>query len=375
MTGHIFIYGGIGRDKGEISFENVKEQINQAKASEDLVVHLISPGGDVFEGESIYNALRNSGKKITTHLEGTVASIATLIAAAGDKMVMNKTARFMIHNPKIQGFGQMADSRDLRHVANQLDKIKELLISVYDNKTKLGKEKLWELYDNETWLTADEAQQMGFVDETQDAIKAVAKININHIMETKEKGLWTKIQNLFSMTKFKNEFTETLTDNRVVIVMSEDEDWTGKQVILEDGSALEDGTFTLQSGKTITVAGGAITEVGTPAPEDNTNEMDEKIKQLEAQLAEAKAAKESEAQARILAEGEATKAKAETLKIQNRVTTIEKDFIKLQQEMQKTIGDVTPPGKGPVIKNADEEEYYDPMGEDFIKTLKARNLR
>lgn len=375
MTGHIFIYGGIGREKGEISFDNVKEQITQAKAAEDLTVHLISPGGDVFEGEAIYNALRNTGKKITTHLEGTVASIATLIAAAGDTMVMNKTARFMIHNPKIQGFGQMADSRDLRHVANQLDQIKELLISVYDRKTKLGKEKLWELYDNETWLTADEAQKMGFVDDTQDAIKAVATININHIMEAKDKGLWAKIQNLFSMTKFKNEFTETLEDGRVVVVLSDDEDWTNKQVVLETGEALEDGTFKLKSGKSIVVAGGVITGTEATPPQDNTNEMDEKIKQLEAQLAEAKAAKDSEAQARLAAEGEVAKAKAETLKIQNRVTTIEKDFIKLQEATLQTVGDKNPPaGKGPVIKNLNQQQQIDPMGEFALKYYRNRNI-
>lgn len=373
MMGHVFIYRGIGTEKDEVSAQSVISQLSPE--AETITLHFHTPGGDVFEGFHMYNGIQNfkanTGKKIIGIVEGVCASIGTLVLGACDEIIMNTTSQMMIHNPFTETKG---DANKLRGVADHLDKIKHLLIDVYKKKTGLSEEKLWDLYDKETWLNANEAMKMGFVDDVQDAVKAVAKINLENFMEKKE-GLWTTIKNLLSLSKFKNEFTETLTDNRVVIVMSEDEDWTGKQVILEDGSPLEDGTFTLQSGKTITVAAGAITEVGTPAPEDNTNEMDEKIKQLEAQLAEAKAAKESESQARALAEGEATKAKAETLKIQNRVTTIEKDFIKLQQEMQKTIGDPTPPGKGPVIKNADEEEYYDPMGEDFIKTLKARNLR
>ena len=118
MAGHIFIYGGIGLDQREheISADNVRQQINENKSESELIVHLISPGGDVFEGEAIYNALKNSGKKITTHIEGTCASIATLIAAAGSNIIMNKTARFMIHNPKISNMQTAADSRDLRHV-------------------------------------------------------------------------------------------------------------------------------------------------------------------------------------------------------------------------------------------------------------------
>ena len=116
----------------------------------------------------------------------------------------------------------------------------------------MTKEKLWALYDNETWLTADEAKAMGFVDEVVDAIKAVAKVDLKHY-KMKDQNLWTKIQNLFSLKKFKNEFTETLADGRVIIVMSDDEDWTGKQVIYEDGTPLEPGEYPLADGKVITV--------------------------------------------------------------------------------------------------------------------------
>jgi ATP-dependent protease ClpP protease subunit len=375
MAGDIFIYGGIGTERGEISSENVRAQIEQNKGAEELVLHIISPGGDVFEGESIYNALKNTGKKITTHIEGTCASIATLIAGAGDRIVMNKTARFMIHNPKVSGMASAADSRMLRSVAEQLDQIKGLLINVWDKKTSIGKEKLWELYDNETWLTAEQAEQMGFIDESVDAIKAVAKVDFTKFqtnMENKNvvSGLIKRITNAL---KFKNEMTETLEDGRVVVVMSEDGDFAGKQVIFEDGSPVPAGEHKLASGKTLVVDGAStITEVKEAEPVDNSKveqdmEKDKEIENLKAQLAEAQA-KAQEAVAQV------TTAKAETLKFQNKVTSIEKDFLALKEEALKTVGEKVEVGSGPVFKNTGSVQDFDPMGEEARKFYKNRNL-
>lgn len=371
MTGDIFIYGGIGTGPGEVSFENVKAQIAQNKDAESLILHIISPGGDVFEGYSIYNALLNSGKEITTQIEGTCASIATLLAAAGKKIVMNKTAQFMIHNPKVSGFNRDADSKELRNVANQLDQIKTLLIDVYDRKTSLGKDKLWELYDNETWLTADQAQQMGFIDESVNAIKAVAKINLPKITSEMENNnvftnLLTRIVNALNTIKVKNEMTETLEDGKVVKIMTEDGDFMGKQIMFEDGTPVPPGPHKLMSGKTIVVdENSMITEVQDTAPVDNTQveqemKKDEEIANIKAQLAEAQA-KASEAVAQV------TTAKAETSKFQNKLTDLEKEFLTLKEEVSKTIGDTTSPDKGPVFKNVNQSA--DPMADAMAQDL------
>lgn len=380
MAGHVFIYGAIGTDRGEVSHQNVLAQLQEpdVKSASEIVVHLISPGGLVTEGEAIYNALKNTKKKITTQIEGTCASIATLIAAAGDKVIMNKNARFMIHNPQIDGLS--GDANKLRHVATQLDQIKTLLINVYDQKTSLGKEKLWELYDNETWLTAEQAEQMGFVDESVDAIKAVAKVNLNQIkMETKESWLAKAFKNLFSLSKIKNQFEETLADGRKIYVMSDDENWTGKQVVSETGEPIEPGEHALASGKILVVGDGSvITEVKEgAAPEDKqkNEEMDNKIAELEAQLAEAKAAKDSAVAEAAVAKAEAATQKSAVAKIENRIQDIEKKYLKLAEESGKTVGTRTELPKGPVFKNADGvDEVADPMGEEFKKSLKARNL-
>jgi ATP-dependent protease ClpP protease subunit len=381
MAGHIYIYGGIGTDvrQHEISAEDVRNQIDQNKSESELIVHIVSPGGDVFEGEAIYNALKNSGKKVITNIEGTCASIATLIAAAGDPIIMNKSARFMIHNPKITGMQSAADSRDLRHVADQLDQIKTLLINVYLNKTGLGKEKLWELYDNETWLTADEAVKMGFIDEAVDAIKAVATVNLKKLKMKQNVGIWARVQNMIqAFNSFKNAFTEALADGRVVVVESEDENWTGKSVYLEDGSPLPAGDYPLASGKTISVDDQstitAVTEAPPPANQQQTEEMDNKIKELEAQLAEAKNAKELADATAKAAQAQAAGAEAKATKFENRVKAIETDFLKLKEEASKTMGDLNDLPKGPVIKNANQQVERDAMGEEALQFFKNRNL-
>ena len=377
-TGHIFIYGGIGTGQGEVSINNIKSQIDPDAS--DYIVHIVSPGGDVFEGYGIYNMLRNTGKKVTTQVEGLCASIATLIAFAGDKIIMNKTSEFMIHNPKISDL--KGESSDLRNVADQLDKIKGILIDVSGQRAArngkiISKEKLWELYDNETWLNAHEAQSMGFVDEVQEAIKAVAKVDLTHINMEKN-TLWSKITNLL---KFKNDFEETLQDGTAIIVISEDENWTGKQVVTREGTPLSDGEHVLASGKTITVAGGVITEVkeGTAASAEGS-ELDNKIAELETQLASLKAEKETAqaaataAQAKVVeAEGKVKTAEAKAARLENRTAEIEKEFIVLKEQMGVTVGDTTPPPPGPVIKNVSDNKQFDPMGDFAAEFLKGRN--
>lgn len=381
MTGDIYIYNVIGPEAqmGEVTAEYIREQLKANKDASEITLHIISPGGDVFEGYSIYNALKNSGKKITTHIEGTCASIATLVAAAGENIIMNRTAQFMIHNPKVSGLASEADSKKLRNVADQLDQIKSILIDVYERKTGLSKEKLWELYDNETWMTAVEAEQMGFIDESVDAIKAVAKIDLlkfnNEMKDAKETSILKGLINRFSnLLKYKNEQSVTLEDGTVILVMSEDGDFTGKPATREDGSPLQPGEYKLTDGRTLSIGpDSVVTEVKSSEPVDNAEpnkeedmKKDEEIANLKAQLAEA-LAKAGQAEA------QATTAKASAVKFENRLKTVEKEFLTLKEEVTKTIGDTTEPDKrGPVFRNSAEGKE-DPMGDFALSVLRSRN--
>lgn len=378
MTGHIFIYGEIGRGLGQTSINTVRAQVDP-KAT-DYELHMVTPGGDVFEGFGIYNFIKNTGKPVVTRIEGLCASIGTLIAFAGEKIIMNRTSEFMIHNPHISDL--KGDAAELRNVASQLDKIKSLLIDVSQrraarNGKSISTEKLMALYDNETWLLPDQARdEYGFVDEVVDGMKAVAKLDLNSFkMEEKDKGLIKFIKNLFTLKKFKNEFTETLADGTVVIVMSEDGDWTGKTIVREDGAPLEAGDYTLASGKVITVdANSTVTQVGdAPAPEDNKPEDMEKIKQLEEQLAAAKAS-QAAAEAKVAALDQSTAALS--AKFEARFKELDEKAKQQEQELKKVVGTAPVTKKGPVFANLLEDnpaQYGDPMGEDALKYLKARN--
>jgi len=369
MIGHIFIYGEIGRGMGQVSVRNVQSQLEPNKS--EYILHLISPGGDVFEGFGIYNLLKNTGKKITTHIEGVTASIATLIAFAGENILMNRTSEFMIHNPYITDL--KGDSKDLMNAASQLEKIKSLLLDVSGrraarNGKAISQEELSKLYDNETWLTPEQALQYGFVDDVQDAIKAVAKIDLKNLkMEKNEGWLKSAFTRLFKNKSFKNEFTETLEDGTVVVVMSEDGDWTDKPIVTQSGEPLAPGEYTLSSGKVITVGeGSTITQVSeAPAEAENKEEDMSKIKELEEQLAAAKAGQAAaEAKANEIA---AKTEEAVTAKFENR-------FKKLESEMSKTIGEIPKIGKGPSFVNFDNPaQEYDPMGEEALKILRTRN--
>ena len=381
MTGHIFIYGGIGSGPGEVSIKSVKAQLDSA--ADDYILHIVSPGGEVFEGYGIYNILKNTGKPITTHVEGLCASIATLVAFAGERIIMNRTSEFMVHPPKISDL--KGDASDLRNVANQLDVIKNLLVDVSSARvarnggTAMSRDEFMKLYDNETWLTAQQAKEYGFVDEVVDAIKAVARVDFKPIKMEKNllATLFKKFTNSLTVAKIKNEFTETLADGKVIVVASEDGSWEGKQVFYEDGTALESGEYSLQSGKVITVADGTITTVAegpSPAAKQEDTEMNNKIQELEAQLAEAKKAKETADASAAAALAQVTTAKAETAKIQNRVTAIEQDFLKLKEAAGVTIGDDSPPPVATGIKDPNPAKNPDPMGEDAISFYKQRNV-
>lgn len=390
MTGHVFIYGSIGSGTGEVSINSVRSQLDPQ--AESYVVHIVSPGGDVFEGYGIYNILKNTGKKVVTQVEGLCASIATLVAFAGEEIVMNKTAEFMIHNPHITDL--RGESSDLRNVADQLDKIKNLLIDVSAarvarNGKAIDKNKLWELYDNETWLTAHEAETFGFVDRVEDAIKAVARVNIENLkseMEnSKQKSILARVAKFLNFISPTNEFKETLADGRVIVVMAEGDDWTGAQVMLEDGTPVPAGTHELASGKSIvTDESGVITQVmEAPAPEQPQEEaqnedMENKIKELESQLAAAKAEAQAKVEEAQKATAEAVQANTNASKYQNKLTIVEKELIAIKEELQKTVGEEPIVDKGPAFKNVGKEQNFDPMaelGQAFITSRPSNTFK
>lgn len=125
-------------------------------------VWIDSYGGSVFAATGIYNALREHGQ-ITTIIDGKAMSAGFTIALAGDTVKMSTGALAMAHNPLAEP--GMANAEELRRVADVLDKIKDTMLNIYQAKSNLSREKLSEIMSAETYMTAQDAKELGFVDE------------------------------------------------------------------------------------------------------------------------------------------------------------------------------------------------------------------
>jgi ATP-dependent protease ClpP protease subunit len=134
----------------------------------NILVRVNSPGGDVFDGLAMFNALRGmaaGGVKVQTHVDGVAASIASVIALAGDTRTAAENAFFMIHNPWSIVIG---DARDMRQMAGVLDKITGQLVKLYAGASALAPEMIVAMLDAETWLDAQEAKAGGFIGDILD---------------------------------------------------------------------------------------------------------------------------------------------------------------------------------------------------------------
>lgn len=127
----------------------------------DIVVWIDSYGGDVFAGAGMYNALKNHNGKITVKIDSKAMSAASVIAMAGDEILMSPVAILMIHNPWTTASGDM---KDLRKTADVLDSIKDSIINAYVNKTGRSNSSIAEMMDDESWMSANVAVKEGFAD-------------------------------------------------------------------------------------------------------------------------------------------------------------------------------------------------------------------
>lgn len=133
-----------------------------AANGDDLEVEINSPGGSVFDGSEIYTALKEYPGNVTVKVVGMAASAASLIAMAGDKVLMSPTAQMMIHNASLAADG---DYRAMDHASEWLQKTNETARNAYKLKTGLDDAELKAMMDHETWMTPDEAVSKGFADE------------------------------------------------------------------------------------------------------------------------------------------------------------------------------------------------------------------
>ena len=164
-----------------------------------------SLGGDVFDGMAMYNVIKRREAKTTVYIEGIAASIATIIALGADEVVMAENSLFMIHNA---WGGTMGESKDMRKTADTLDKITSELTDIYMKKTGLSYDALAEMMDEETWLNANEAYELGFIDTISDSIKVAAKYDVSKFKNITQEEIQNKLRININNKKMTNELKE-----------------------------------------------------------------------------------------------------------------------------------------------------------------------
>lgn len=160
------------------SAQSFKYELDALGDIKTLNIYINSPGGDVFEGTAIYNMLARKAKncKLNVYIDGLAASIASVIAMAGTKVIMPSNAMMMVHNAWCYTWG---NSKELMDTATALSKIDTSIKQSYLNKAgdKLDEDTITNLMDKETWLTAQECLDYGLCDEIISQKQVAAKFD------------------------------------------------------------------------------------------------------------------------------------------------------------------------------------------------------
>jgi ATP-dependent Clp protease, protease subunit len=171
----LLIYSDIGADMwGGLSAKEFREQLNEVKNVDELVVRINSGGGDAFEGAAIYNTLREFKAHKVVHIDGLAASIATVIACAGDVINMAEASEYMIHRAWTLSMG---NRNDLTKAIERLDLTDKIIAQVYANRTGQSETDLLKMMDEETWFSPAEAKEYGFIDEIVGTQSVAASIH------------------------------------------------------------------------------------------------------------------------------------------------------------------------------------------------------
>ena len=166
----LFLNGTIAEESwfdDDVTPQLFKDELNAG--SGDITVWINSPGGDCVAAAQIYNMLSNYKGKVTVKIDGIAASAASVVAMAGDTVLVSPVSMLMIHNPATIAWG---DHAEMQKAIDMLAEVKESIINAYVLKTGLSRPKLSHLMDAETWMDANKAVELGFADEIMARAKA-----------------------------------------------------------------------------------------------------------------------------------------------------------------------------------------------------------
>lgn len=177
----VYVYGEIG-GWGVTANQFVRDLMAIDDGVSQVVAAFNSPGGELFEGLAIHNALRRLGERATGRIDALAASAASVAVCGAHRVVMSANALMMIHNPWTSW--PSGDADDLRRLAGVLDQTLEAIVASYKAKAPdVDDAELRRLIAAETWLTATEAQTLGLVDEVLAGVEVKACLGSGHALK------------------------------------------------------------------------------------------------------------------------------------------------------------------------------------------------
>lgn len=181
-VGELYLYGEISDATwwgDEVTPKQFIEDLKSLGDIKTLNVYINSYGGDVFAAHAIHSQLKRHKAAVKVYIDGVAASAASIIAMAGDTIHMPANAMMMVHHP-LSGMLGYFYARELRQIADELDKIAESIIAAYMEKTTLDREAILEVMNGDdgegTWMTAQEAVDLGFADEIEERKNVAASL-------------------------------------------------------------------------------------------------------------------------------------------------------------------------------------------------------
>lgn len=216
----ILLYGPIAGERSwwgdEVTPRSFAEDLESLNGK-DVTVRINSGGGDVFAAHAIHNQLIAYKGKVTVVIDGLAASAATIIAVAGDRIIMPSNALFMIHNPAI-GLSDYYDAEELAQAVEALNAIKASIVAAYRKRCKVSAEEIAEMMDAETWMSAAECLEKGFVDEINGSVTPV--LNGNSLIVNSVQFDTCKFKNQDALKSCINKKTEEKTMSKLEEILN-----------------------------------------------------------------------------------------------------------------------------------------------------------
>lgn len=348
IFGDIVSNSGCKNTPEDVCLSDVKSFLETLEKDEPYEVQICSCGGDVYQGIAIYNLIKESSKShnVTTHVISLAASIASIIACAGD-MVIDSNSYLMIHLPFSCGF--VGNALEMENEIKNLNQIKETLISIYKTKFNLSEKEIEDLMIAETWIDANSISDYGIdakVNEIENEYQIAASIKKNI---RKFNNIPINIKDLVKMEeKEKEEIETTETEEKETVDNTVEEEVKEETVEVEE---VKEDTPTEEKTE----------EVIEPVEEEKTEEVkDECVEEEEKK-------EEENAQAKIIAnyENKILNFTKELKDKDDEISNLKNEIITIKNNLASLNGAVN--RLSPIENKVDWKSL---KGEDFFKYLK-----